>query len=948
MKTGVPLALEGFAARCLIAQPGERGAARAGTDARFARVMGEKTLPDPAPARPAPSDEGTSPSPDAYATGIEVGSGPLGREEPGRYQLRRELARGGQGVVFVAWDTHLGREVAFKQLLRSPAPGFRGGLSQPEARFVREARITAQLDHPGIAPLHEVGRRADGSLYATQRLVPGPTLTEALAACTALPQRLALLGPLAFVCETVAFAHRRGVIHRDLKPDNVLVQENGQAVVLDWGLGRTGEDVELAQGSPVASLVDADQRTLDGAVLGTPAYMSPEQAAGDTLAVGPASDVWALGVMLYEVLVGRRPFEGTSSADVLHAVRSQPLVPVRERCPQAPPALAELARRALERDPAARPRDAGAFAALLSAARRPRPPPRRGWAAALAGTALLGALGAGVAWRAGPVERPPPASGVEPSVLTWADLPMSASSSEVARTLFREGLNHYAAGQRHEALAALDQAFKADPQMASAALQRAWVGAQGAEALGTAEREAYRAAVLHRAELAPRDQAFLDAIGPNFLDPPRWQQTERRLQEFVKQRPGDVQAVDTLGMVQTKLGMDIAPATFEREAALSPGDVGAHSVWTQMTPGADAKRAILADCLARRPASTDCRMEAFNVATRECDGDELDRLARDLTAVAPRLASGWYARALAAAVQGAPDETIADLQARGRALLAPEVRARRELDDATELALHRGDLAAVLRLLLELEKTPPTDGWDFESWSDLSSKRVHVLRESGNLAEAARAATTFLSRLPSLGLVEQWETSNDVPFILGVASQGGLLDAATLRSRREAWIAAARSRQGGTGWSTNGASIVTQAFFTRDVPTPAQAEEALATMQRLGVSLPEGPGGGDHPAFMGTAATKQQWFAIGALLLGAGKPAAAVPWLRGAAKTCSLTPWIRAKATLARALDASHDTAGACAAYAEVLAAWPNPRPRSVTVEQARARSRALDCPGGR
>jgi predicted Zn-dependent protease len=99
---------------------------------------------------------------------------------------------------------------------------------------------------------------------------------------------------------------------------------------------------------------------------------------------------------------------------------------------------------------------------------------------------------------------------------------------------------------------------------------------------------------------------------------------------------------------------------------------------------------------------------------------------------------------------------------------------------------------------------------------------------------------------------------------------------------------------------------------------------------------------------MGTAATKQQWFAIGALLLGAGKPAAAVPWLRGAAKTCSLTPWIRAKATLARALDASHDTAGACAAYAEVLAAWPNPRPRSVTVEQARARSRALDCPGGR
>ena len=218
--------------------------------------------------------------------------------------MLRVIGRGGMGTVYVARDETLGREVAFKV---SNAPASGSGLDE---RLRREARVLATLDHPGIAPVHDAGVLADGRLFYVMKLVRGDTLERH---ARALETESLKLSVFERVVDTVAFAHARGIVHRDLKPSNVMVGRFGEVLVLDWGVAKVlGEpdDRPLPAGEERAAVKgsgDAFAPTRAGTLIGTPGFMAPEQAAGDVTLIGPATDVFALGALLFWLLTSELP-----------------------------------------------------------------------------------------------------------------------------------------------------------------------------------------------------------------------------------------------------------------------------------------------------------------------------------------------------------------------------------------------------------------------------------------------------------------------------------------------------------------------------------------------------------------------------------------------------------------------------------------------------------------
>ncbi len=293
-------------------------------------------------------------------------------EPEGRYQIKSEHRRGGQARILVAYDTFMGREVAFKELITSPGPGGRPHGAKEKAllarRFLREARIAGRLTHPSIVHVYETGRRVDGTLYYTMPLVRGKTLAEEIAARPDLADRLELLPHFQDLCHGIAYAHSQGVLHRDIKPENVLIGEFGETVLLDWGLAKTAM-LPSDSGVRRSHFEEEEALTELGMSLGTPAYMSPEQAAGELDQVDERSDIWGLGAVLYTLLCGEPPHEGRSAADIVAKVLTSPIVPLQGRCPDVPGELAAVAEMALRRDKDARQASAMELARQVAGAR---------------------------------------------------------------------------------------------------------------------------------------------------------------------------------------------------------------------------------------------------------------------------------------------------------------------------------------------------------------------------------------------------------------------------------------------------------------------------------------------------------------------------------------------------------------------------------------------------
>jgi serine/threonine protein kinase/tetratricopeptide (TPR) repeat protein len=277
------------------------------------------------------------------------------------YEPRRRHAMGGQGEVLVAHHRELDRLVALKRVRPDRLH------EQARRRFLREAAITARLQHPGIVPVYAIGQDQDGPFY-TMPLVEGQTLSEAIAefhgdeALKRDPGRRSLkfrglLQRFVAVCETIAYAHDRGVTHRDLKPSNIILGAYGETLVMDWGLAKShrGDDPgPKDDGDAPSPSPSPEALTATGAVMGTPRYMSPEQARGEP--ASPASDIFSLGLILYEILTGRPTFDpaNVKNMDLLEAVRQVAIAPPRSHDASLPRALEVICLKALAADPEAR------------------------------------------------------------------------------------------------------------------------------------------------------------------------------------------------------------------------------------------------------------------------------------------------------------------------------------------------------------------------------------------------------------------------------------------------------------------------------------------------------------------------------------------------------------------------------------------------------------------
>ncbi|MFD4234017.1 protein kinase [Streptomyces sp. NPDC058542] len=266
-----------------------------------------------------------------------------GRIIADRYELATILGQGGMGQVWTAYDRRLDRRVAVKLLRPDRVAGPTGSDAADELRrrFVRECRVTAQVDHPGLVTVHDAGSD-DDDLYLVMQYVEGADLADHLAERNPYPWPGAV-AVAAQLCAVLCAVHAVPIVHRDLKPRNVMVRPDGTVTVLDLG---------------VASVLDTDTTRLThtGSPIGSPAYMAPEQAMGG--AVGPYTDLYALGVLLHELLSGDVPFAGSTALGVLHRHLYEPPLPVRRTRPEVPVALEALVLRLLAKDPQDRPASA--------------------------------------------------------------------------------------------------------------------------------------------------------------------------------------------------------------------------------------------------------------------------------------------------------------------------------------------------------------------------------------------------------------------------------------------------------------------------------------------------------------------------------------------------------------------------------------------------------------
>ena len=863
------------------------------------------------------------------------------------FRIVGRLGEGGMGVVYRAIDERLRRPVALKVL---PDDAMRDEARR--RRFMREARSAAAVVHSNVAAVYEVDE-SGGHVYIAMELVEGTSLRHELArARLAIPECVRIAKGIA---RALAKAHEKGIVHRDLKPDNVMLNEDREVKVLDFGLAKL---LDVDDAESLKGLDDTASHDTAGRLMGTPAYMSPEQATGKR--IDARSDVFSFGVILYEMLTGRRPFEGTSVMETLVAVaRDEPAPPSSLT---AIPAAVELVLfTCLQKDPERRfasgrelaaaldafeaslnsGSDLGSLPTLLAAnvpslellakvttGKSLVHPARKRKGISLAALALLAVVGIG--W--GLLHRGPRGVG-------QGTTPGSASAAAYAPkpeavTLFDQATREEREGRHDLACGDFRRATDADLTFARAALEAAQCNSEDPR---TGRAYFHRAWAL-RATLAPNNQAYLAALEPLFQrDPEDRREALTRMQDAAKKFPNDPRIHFEISALIYALGSYEAHIPeMETSLRLDPSQPTALEILADHSDySGDFERAHAAieRCLDLIPGELGCLEEQAWLHGEEGQCAAMESDARRMVTVDPAYESGFQLLANALYAEGSSLSSVRELLQRKHEALAPEARGPSERTDAILVDLLAGDFVSA-ETAARAWSDAVKDSTVAADHGEVARLLVLIEEESGRTADAAADAQTYLDGRDGWepnARFEDWAMSKEpTPMMLAARLHVGAITQAVydreLARTVDRWEARVVPHLRNFIW-----------LYAYAVPTETPAEGKGALEKRAAYE--------PLPPFTPLTLLGAD---VGRTDLLAGRVDDALEALQRATQNCSPVDHplesTRAHYFLGQAREAKKDTAGACAAYGVVRDRWEHAKPRSVTAQKAMARLAALGC----
>jgi serine/threonine protein kinase len=839
-----------------------------------------------------------------------------------QFRIVGRLGSGGMGIVYRAMDERLQRSVALKVL----PTAFQSDPAR-RRRLLQEARSAAGIGHPNIATVYEVGE-AEGRFFIAMELVEGQTLRSRIA--HERPSFAETMRIARQLLDALANAHDKGVVHCDLKPDNVMLDDRGHVKVLDFGLARLSESAreEVAPGD-LAVAETGLSPSQEGRVNGTPGYMAPEQADGT--APDARADIFAFGVILYEMLAGVRPFVGRTVIAILVAVERDSPTPLRQHRPDVPAALEAVVARCLAKsrdDRYASARDVldalagGEPTATAATSGSPvvgRSSPRL-WALGAVIVVALAAFASRTFLAKGDGTTSPfpisSAPAPKPSASDLLAFPPPSTKSPEAAAEYRRALTDLRDGVRRPQTS-LTRAVQLDPELAAAHLRLSMA------MLPPTSTSEYGEALRFRASLDARDQEILRAEEPVAASvPPDLVEAENRYAALHEARPLDVEILMRLAAIRGRRDPVAAKATFAALLDLAPTMAGAALAAGDNAQDADDRETastLYQRCLDLSPMGTRClsRLARLRAQLGHCDA-----YARDVTRILVLEPGDSFFRedGLSAALTTGASED--DVQAAIREAVRTRVgfeRTENALLDG-EAALWRGSMLDARDAFARADRAsrdedvPTALTWTFP-------QRLAIAEEVGDENDV-RAITRAYVGARALTTENEFDA-----YALSAMRRHRLLPTDEILRLRDRW------RQDATGRS---AALLWLAYEGGLAVTEEDARAALVS---------------GHDAEIGHGALDVN-ARLGHLLLLAHRYAEAISRLDLVASNCALflgdtsyVPWIVPAAyDLGQAHEGLGEVQQACVAYRRALDRWGNATPRSTTADAARARWRALRC----